>query len=44
MKAGAAGGIDAAVKAINKHINNDGVCYAGCDALRNMTLGNGKNN
>ena len=43
MKAGAAGGIDAVVKAINTHINNAGVCENGCDALWNMTLGNGKN-
>ena len=42
MKAGAAGGIEAAVKAINTHINNAGVCENGCDALRNMTI-NGKN-
>ena len=43
VKAGAAGGIEAVVKAINTHINNDGVCYAGCGALRSMTLSNGKN-
>ena len=42
VKAGAAGGIEAAVKAINTHINNADVCYAGCCALWNMTL-NGKN-
>ena len=42
MKAGAAGGIDAAVKAINTHINNAGVCEWGCGALWNMTA-NGKN-
>ena len=42
MKAGAAGGIEAVVKAINTHIDNAGVCYAGCGALRNMTI-NGKN-
>ena len=41
MKAGATGGIDAVVKAINTHINNAGVCYRGCGALLNMTL-NGK--
>ena len=43
MKAGAAGGIEAVVKAIKTHINNPGVCEQGCDALCNMTL-NGKNN
>ena len=43
MKAGAAGGIEAAVKAINTHINNAGVCEWGCGALLNMTI-NGKNN
>ena len=43
MKAGTTGGIEAAVKAINTHINNAGVCCAGCGALRNMTV-NGKNN
>ena len=42
MKVGAAGGIDAIVRAINTHINNTGVCRAGCAALNNMTL-NGKN-
>ena len=42
MKAGAAGGIEAAVKAINTHINNAGVCESGCGALNNMTF-NGKN-
>ena len=43
VKAGAAGGIEAAVKAINTHINNAGVCEKGCGALINMTV-NGKNN
>ena len=43
MKAGAAGGIDAAVKAINTHIDNVGVCEQGCWALWNMTVNNGKN-
>ena len=42
MKAGAAGGIEAVVKAINTHINNADVCEKGCGALNNMTL-NGKN-
>ena len=43
MKAGSAGGIEAAVKAINTHINNAGVCEMGCGALNNMTFNNGKN-
>ena len=43
MRAGAAGGIEAIVKAINKHINNADVCYQGCCALMNMTINNGKN-
>ena len=34
-KAGAAGGIEAVMKAINTHINNTDVCYAGCGALMN---------
>ena len=42
VKAGAAGGIEAVVKAINTHISNAGVCDAGCGALWNMTF-NGKN-
>ena len=42
MKAGSAGGIEAAVKAINTHINNAGVCYQGCGALMSMTANNGK--
>ena len=37
MKAGAAGGIDAVVKAINTHINNVDVCKQGCGALWNMS-------
>ena len=41
MKAGATGGIEAAVKAINTHINNAGVCEKGCGTLRIMTV-NGK--
>ena len=44
MKAGATGGIEAAVKAINTHIDNAGVCHAGCGALSNITTFNGKNN
>ena len=36
MKAGAAGGIEAVVKAINTHINNAGVCEKGCATLYNM--------
>ena len=44
VKAGAAGGIEDVVKAINKHINNADVCENGCGALRNMTANNGKNN
>ena len=43
MKAGAAGGIEAVVKAINAHINNAGMCEYGCGALRNMTESNGEN-
>ena len=42
-KAGAAGGIEAVVKAINTHISNAGVCEQGCGALLNMTANNGKN-
>ena len=42
VKAGAARGIEAVVKAINTHINNADVCYAGCGALNNMTANNGK--
>ena len=42
MKAGAAGGIEAVVKAINTHIGNANVCEKGCGALRNMLYGNGK--
>ena len=43
VKAGAVGGIEAAVKAINTHISNAGVCEQGCGALLNMTANNGKN-
>ena len=42
MKAGAAGGVDAIVKAINTHINNAGVCENGCCALMSISI-NGKN-
>ena len=38
MKAGAAGGIEAAVKVINTHIDNAGVCEWGCGALNSMTV------
>ena len=41
MKAGAVGGIEAVVKAINTHISNAGVCEKGCDALWNIAF-NGK--
>ena len=41
MKAGAAGGIEAIVNAINKHIDNAGVCKHGCIALGIMTVNNG---
>ena len=43
VKAGAAGGIEAVVKAISTHIDNAGVCEEGCWALWNMTALNGKN-
>ena len=42
MKAGAAGGIEAIVKAINTHISNAAICEQGCGALNNMTAVNGK--
>ena len=42
MKAVAAGGIKAVVKAINTHIDNANVCEWGCGALWSMTLNNGK--
>ena len=41
-KAGAAGGIEVVVKAINTHIDDVDVCYNGCGALMNMTSNNGK--
>ena len=37
MKAGTIGGIEAVVKAMNTHINDDYVCKYGCGALRSMT-------
>ena len=43
MKAGATGGIEAIVNAINTHINNVGVCEMGCAALMSIT-DNGKYN
>ena len=42
VKAGAAGGIEAVVKAINTHIYNAGVCKNGCSALLIMAFNNGK--
>ena len=42
VKAGATGGIEAAVKTINTHIDNADVCEWGCGALWNMTLDNSK--
>ena len=42
MKAGAAGGIEAVVKAINTHINNADVCEWGCGALLSIITDNGK--
>ena len=43
MKAGAAGGIEAVVKAINTHIGNADVCKNGCGALWNMVAFNCNN-
>ena len=43
MKAGAAGGIEVVVKAMNTHISNVGVCEQGCGALLNMAANDGKN-
>ena len=43
-KAGAAGGIEAVVNAINTHINNSDVCEKGCGALFNMSKDNSLNN
>ena len=44
VRVGATGGIEAVVKAINTHIDNDDVCEFGCGALWNVTVNNGKNN
>ena len=43
MKAVAAGGIEAVVKAINTHVDNAGVCEWVCRALMSMTTLDGKN-
>ena len=43
MKAGASGGIEAMVKAINTHIKNYGVCENGCGALWNIVADDCKN-
>ena len=37
VKAGAVGGIEAVVKAINTHLGDSSVCEKGCGALWNMT-------
>ena len=42
VQAGAEGGIETVVKAINIHIKNPSVCKYGCGALWNMTCKNGK--
>ena len=39
MKAGAAGGIEAVVKAISTHLDNVNVCSAGCSTLWNISYG-----
>ena len=44
VKAGAAGGIETVVKAINTHIKSSEMCEIGCAALWNITANNGKNN
>ena len=41
VKAGTAGGIEAAVKAMNTHIHNPDVCENGCTALTCMAVENG---
>ena len=38
VKAGRAGAIDVIVSAMKTHINNAGVCEAGCRALSNITV------
>ena len=43
VKAEAAGGIEAVVRAIGTHINNAGVCECGCGVLFVITV-NGKTN
>ena len=42
MKAGAAGGIETVINAINAHTDNTSVCENGCWALSNMAV-NGRN-
>ena len=42
IKAGAAGGVEAVVKAINTHISNVNVCENGCGVLWNITFNNSK--
>ena len=43
MKAGAAGEVEAVVKAINAYINNAGVCEQGCKTLVSTTTIDCKN-
>ena len=43
MKAGAAGGIEAVVKAINAHICDVDVCEKGCRALLSIIHNNSEN-
>ena len=40
IKAGTVGAIEAVIKIINKHKDNDSVCEQGCEALCNMTDNN----
>ena len=42
VKAGAAGGIETVINAINAHTDNTSVCENGCWALSNMAV-NGRN-
>ena len=44
MKAGAAGAIEAVVKAMNAHIDSANVGEQGCGALWSITFNNCKNN
>ena len=44
VRVGAAGGIEAIVKAINAHIDNAELCKNGCSTLWDMIKNNGKNN